>query len=95
MTTAKRLAAYIVSLSAGYCVPLVALAAVEDGFKTDTLAFHTSSRAPAFQTDASQDDLEALRVRLWALTEHGGTEHCNVEGVTAPCADVVVFEQLD
>ncbi len=92
MTKKKRIVAYIASFTAGYGVPLMALAAVQDGLATDPQQFHTSSRAAAYQMDATQEELEALRVRLWALTEHGGTTNCNIDGITAPCADVVVFE---
>ena len=91
MSIPARFVACALCFGAGYGVPLVALAAAQDGFKTDSLGFHTSSRMAAVQTDLTQDEMEALRLRLWALTEPGGTIHCDVNGITAPCASTVAF----
>lgn len=93
MKYARQFAAYILSFSAGFGVPLVALAAAQDGIIPDNFPHHSSSRLVAHSTDATQAELEALRAHLWALTEHGGTEHCNVDGISAPCADIVVFDE--
>jgi len=92
MTTPRRLAAYIMSFLAGYGIPLVAIAAVQDGTDADKTAFHSSSRVLAYQVDVSQDELEALRAKLWALTEHGGTEDCTAEVLASSCGDVMVFD---
>lgn len=73
----------------------MAMATVPEGVSDTTAGYHTSSRVLAFESQASQDEMEALRVRLWALTEHGGTTHCNVDGITAPCASIVSASEAD
>lgn len=95
MTVTKRLAAYLTCFTVGYGVPLVALATVQEGVSVDAMVMHSSSRVAARQIDASHDEMDALRARLWALTEYGDTGACNIDGIAAPCADVIVFDETD
>ena len=92
MSVTKRLAAYATCLTVGYGVPIVALAAVGNGASVDGTVYHSSSRLAARDTVATQDEFEVLRARLWALTEHGETDTCTVDGIATPCAGVIVFE---
>ena len=87
MTSSRRFAAYVLSFSVGFGVPLMALAAAHDGTDFAEFEYHTSSRQVAQATTATPDEMQELRARLWALTEAGSAQ-CNLDGVMVPCASI-------
>lgn len=93
MTFMIRTTAYAASALVGAAIPLMATADATEVSASPFLAnYHSSARLGAIAVEMPAAELEALRAQIWALTQQGGTIHCSVEGVTAPCIDTSAFD---
>lgn len=91
-----RISAYAMSAVAGAAIPLMATADATEVKTSPFLAsYHSSARPGQVDVEMPAAELEALRAQIWALTQQGGTIHCAVEGITAPCIDTAAFDAAD
>lgn len=88
-----RILALMVCFGTGASVPVLSMADTPQVMTIVEASYHTSSRDMAHRAALTVEEQAAARAQLWALTQQGGTQHCNAAGVTAPCADVISFPQ--
>ena len=79
----------------GAAIPLLTVLNPQHSAVSPSLAFHTSSRMVTMDAVMPSAELEQLRSQIWALTQQGGTIHCSVDGITAPCIDASAQHQID